>query len=141
MMTKAFVQNGAAKVYIIGRRKEKLDEAARLAPGVIVPVVGDVTSKESLCQIADRIKQETGFINLFCANSGTMPPPIGVKSTDVSVQEYAKKALEQKTEDWVTSFSTNSVSVVVSLSMRVMTRCDDHYETDITTLSSAHSHS
>ncbi len=111
MMTQAFAAGGAAKVYIIGRRKDKLDETAKLSPN-IVPLVGDVTSKESLCQIAEQIKQETGYVNLLCCNSGYMPPPIGVKSTDVSVQEYAKKALEQKTEDWVTTFSTNSVSVV-----------------------------
>ena len=113
MMTKAFAENGAAKVYIVGRRKEKLEEAAKLSSN-IVPIVGDVTSKQSLMKIADRVKQETGFINLLCCNSGSMPPPVGVKSTDVSVQEYAKKALEQKTEDWEKTFSTNSVSVVFS---------------------------
>ncbi|KAK3715830.1 hypothetical protein LTR37_006813 [Vermiconidia calcicola] len=110
MMTKAFASNGAAKIYIVGRRKEKLDEAAKLSSN-IVPLVGDITSKESLCEIADYIKKDTGYVNLLCCNSGYMPPPIGVKSTEVSVQEYAKKALEQKTEDWVNTFSTNSVSV------------------------------
>ena len=30
MMTKAFALNGASKVYIVGRRKEKLDEAAKI---------------------------------------------------------------------------------------------------------------
>lgn len=113
MMTKAFAANNAAKIYIIGRRKDKLDEAARLSPN-IVPIVGDVTSKDSLTAIADRIKQETGFVNLLCCNSGFMPPPIGVKSTDVDVKEFAKKALEQTTEDWEKTFSTNSVSVVFS---------------------------
>ena len=112
-MTKAFVKNGAAKVYIVGRRKGKLDEAAKLSPNVI-PIEGDVTCKGSLCAIAEQIKQETGFVNLLCCNSGFMPPPIGVKSTDVSIQEYAKKALEQTTEDWAKAFSTNSVSVVFS---------------------------
>ncbi|KAK5169672.1 uncharacterized protein LTR77_005650 [Saxophila tyrrhenica] len=111
MMTEAFAANGAAKVYVVGRRKEKLDETAKLSPN-IVPLVGDVTSKESLCEVAEQIKQETGFVNLLCCNSGTMPPPIGVKSTEVSVQEYARKALEQKTEDWTTTFQTNSVAVV-----------------------------
>ena len=113
MMTEAFATNGAAKVYITGRRKEKLDEAAKMSPNII-PIVGDVTSKESLCQVAAQIKHETGYINLLCANSGYMPPPIGLKSTEVSVQEYAKKVLEQKTEDWERTFSTNSVSVAFS---------------------------
>lgn len=111
MMTKAFAKNGAAKIYIVGRRQEKLNEAAKFSPN-IVPMVGDVTSKESMCKITEQIKQDTGFINLLCCNSGYMPPPIGAKSTEVSVQEYAKKALEQTTENWEKAFSTNSVAVV-----------------------------
>jgi len=110
MMTKAFVQNGAAKVYITGRRKEKLEEAAKLSSNV-TPIVGDVNSKESLLQVAEQIRRETGYINLLCANSGYMPPALGVKTTDVSIEEYASKALEQKTEDWNTTFATNSTSV------------------------------
>ena len=110
MMTKAFVNGKAAKIYIVGRRKAKLDEAAKLSPN-IVPIVGDVTSKVSMCKIADQVKNEAGFINLLCCNSGFMPPSIGANSSNVSVQEFAKKALEQKTEDWVNTFATNSVSV------------------------------
>jgi short-subunit dehydrogenase involved in D-alanine esterification of teichoic acids len=72
MMTKAFVNGKAAKVYIVGRRKQKLDEAAQLSSN-ITGIVGDVTSKESLCQIAEQIKQETGYVNLLCCNSGYMP--------------------------------------------------------------------
>ena len=85
MMTQAFASGGAAKIYIIGRRKEKLDAAAKLSP-TIIPIVGDVTSKDSLVSIAAQITQETGFVNLLCCNSGFMPPPIGVKSTDVSLR-------------------------------------------------------
>lgn len=112
-MTKAFANNGAAKVYIVGRRKEKLEEATKVSPhGNIIPIVGDVTSKESLCQVAEQIKQDSGYLNLACMNSGTMPPPMGARAGEVSLQEFAKKALEQKTEDWMQTFATNSVAVV-----------------------------
>ena len=66
MMTKAFANNGAAKVYIVGRRREKLQEAAKVSShGNIIPVVGDVTSKESLCEVAEQIKKEVGYVNLL----------------------------------------------------------------------------
>ncbi|KAL9577389.1 MAG: hypothetical protein Q9212_006393 [Teloschistes hypoglaucus] len=53
MMANALAANGAHKVYIIGRRKEVLEAAAKESPhGNIVPLVGDVTSKDSLHGIA-----------------------------------------------------------------------------------------
>ena len=111
MMTRAFATNGAAKVYIVGRRKEKLDETAALKPDVIIPIVGDVTSKESLCQVADQVEKDAGYVNLVCVNSGTMPPAIGVNSREVDVHTYRQKALEQRTEDWEETFKTNSIAV------------------------------
>lgn len=115
MMTKAFCNNGASRVYIIGRRKEKLDEAAKLAPGVVIPIVGDVTSKESLCAAAKQVREDVGFVNLLCCNSGSMPPPVGLDPTKVSLHEYQKHFLaEQKVEDWNNGFASNAVSVPFS---------------------------
>ncbi|KAF7195148.1 Short-chain dehydrogenase/reductase VdtF, partial [Pseudocercospora fuligena] len=102
MMTKAFANNGAAKVYIVGRRKEKLEEAARTASqvGNVVPIIGDVCSKASLMKVAERVKQEVGHVNLLCCNSGTCPPLIGVKSKDVSIGEFADRCLQLDPGDW-----------------------------------------
>jgi NAD(P)-dependent dehydrogenase (short-subunit alcohol dehydrogenase family) len=111
MMTKAFALNGAHKVYIIGRRKEKLEETAKLSPSNIVPIVGDVTSKESLISVAAQIKQETGYVNLVCCNSGTMPDPVAAKPADSTVAEYAQAALQLDPQDWNTTFATNSTSI------------------------------
>ncbi|KAK3638719.1 hypothetical protein LTR22_017737 [Elasticomyces elasticus] len=111
MMTQAFATGGAAKIYVVGRRKEKLDEAVKIAPEIIVPLVGDVTSKESLWQLAEQIEKETGYINLLIPNSGTMGPPVGAKTTEVSVAEYRKKCFAQNVEDWNTTFATNSTAV------------------------------
>lgn len=108
MMTKAFALNGAAKVYIVGRRKEKLDEAAKLSPhGNIIPLVGDVTSKESLIQVAEQVKQDIGHVNLVCCNSGGMPPPIPANpSLGASVSEFAQTALKQSMADWNDAFAS-----------------------------------
>lgn len=114
MMTKAFALNGAHKVYIVGRRKDKLDETAQISPSNIVPIVGDVTSKDSLVSIAEQIKQDVGYVNLLCCNSGTMPPAVAVKPANSSVAEYAQAALQLDPQDWATTFATNSSSIAFS---------------------------
>ncbi|KAK3679551.1 hypothetical protein LTR78_001112 [Recurvomyces mirabilis] len=111
MMTTAFANNGAKRVYIVGRRKEKLDETFKLAPDIIVPLVGDVTSKESLLDLVDQIKADTGFLNLLCCNSGTMPPALKAKSGTASLAEYRKAALDSEVEDWAQTFATNTTSI------------------------------
>ncbi|KAK1066514.1 hypothetical protein LTR74_007063 [Friedmanniomyces endolithicus] len=111
MMTQAFANAGAAKVYIIGRRKDKLDEAARLAPDRIIPLVGDVTSNDSLSNLTDEISHQTGYVNLLCCNSGTMEPRIGVSSADVPVAEFRKRCMALDPADWNTTFATNSTAV------------------------------
>lgn len=110
MMTKAFALNGAHKVYIVGRRKERLDEAAKLSPSNIIPVVGDVTDKSSLLSIAEQIKQETGYVNLVCCNSGIMGSPMPFKPGEVPAAEFAKAGLD-RSEDWERSFATNTTAV------------------------------
>lgn len=64
MMAQALEENGA-KVYIIGRRLEVLEKAAKTAKhGKIIPLKGDVTSKDDLQAIVDHITKEDGFINV-----------------------------------------------------------------------------
>ncbi|GIZ47887.1 hypothetical protein CKM354_001096600 [Cercospora kikuchii] len=112
MMTKAFAKNGAAKVYIVGRRKEKLEEAAREAGvnGNVIPIVGDVGSKESLSKVAEQVKNETGFVNLLVCNSGVYSPPVA-KPGNVSVEEFARLGLEQGMEQWNDCFAINTTAV------------------------------
>jgi NAD(P)-dependent dehydrogenase (short-subunit alcohol dehydrogenase family) len=74
-MTRALAFNGAKKVYIIGRRLEKLEEAAKEHDSII-PVQGDVTSKTDLQAAVDRITSEVGYVNLVIANSGIIGPPV-----------------------------------------------------------------
>jgi NAD(P)-dependent dehydrogenase (short-subunit alcohol dehydrogenase family) len=112
MMTKALAANGAKKIYIIGRRKEKLDEAAANNPKVIIPVVGDVTSKETLTSIVARIESEVGYINLLICNSGSMGPSTGVNNKQVSIAEYAKAAFAQ---DWNEMSSTLNINITAVL--------------------------
>lgn len=74
-MTRALAFNGAKKVYIIGRRLDKLEETAKEHEN-IVPIQGDVTSKADLQAAVDKITQEVGYVNLVIANSGSIGPAI-----------------------------------------------------------------
>ncbi|GAB7349232.1 hypothetical protein MBLNU459_g8395t1 [Dothideomycetes sp. NU459] len=111
MMAKALALNGAHKVYIVGRRKEVLEAAAKHSPN-IVPIVGDVTSKDSLRAIAAQVQSEVGFINLLVANSGAMGSTTGVKSDEVSVAEYAKAGMNQSWDDIQGNFAVNTTAVL-----------------------------
>ena len=74
MMAKALEANGA-RVYIVGRRVEKLKEAAAQAlHGNLIPLQGDVTSQTSLLKITAHIESREGYVNLVIANSGVMGP-------------------------------------------------------------------
>ena len=66
MITLGMIENGA-RVYAIGRHKDSLDEIVRRysgskdgkdGRGVIVPVVGDVTDKQSLMDVVKQIGEQ-----------------------------------------------------------------------------------
>ncbi|KAL5342699.1 hypothetical protein BJX70DRAFT_409684 [Aspergillus crustosus] len=75
IMARALAQNGAKKVYILGRRLDVLDKAAAEHPS-IVALQCDVTSKNGLQHAVDLIKAEVGYVNLVIANSGTIGPAV-----------------------------------------------------------------
>lgn len=89
MMAHALTSNGAAKVYIMGRRLNKLQETAEGYPN-IVPVQGDSTDKDSLKTAAEKIKKEVGYVDLLICNSGTTGPAVSIQpdASLAQVQEH-----------------------------------------------------
>lgn len=111
MMAKALATNGAAKVYILGRRKEKLDAAARECPtGNIIPMVCDVTSKPSLQAAASQITSETGYINLLIANSGVAGPLLTALPPKPTLQQFQQEAWKASMEDFTSTYNVNNTA-------------------------------
>lgn len=83
-MALTLAQNGASKVFVVGRRVDALNETASMStrPGVIIPVVADVTSKESLESAYKKVASQTEYIDLLIANSGIVGPPNSRPLTD-----------------------------------------------------------
>lgn len=73
-MAKALVSGGASTVFILGRRKDVLDCAAAEDSSHIIPIVCDITSKESLQAAVDTITKQSGHVNLLVANAGILGP-------------------------------------------------------------------
>ena len=73
MATQTLAVNGA-KVYITGRTEEKLNRVAELygkeIPGSIIPVPADITSKESIKNLADAISQRESHLSILINNAG-----------------------------------------------------------------------
>lgn len=118
-MARALDANGAARVFIVGRREEQLKQTAATGKnGKIAPLVGDVTSKESLQKIADHVSKEFNHLDVLICNSGasgprSQPPPNkdGSPATlaeirdfawNVSVEEFEQANMVNITGVWYT---------------------------------------
>ncbi|CAA7258827.1 unnamed protein product [Cyclocybe aegerita] len=71
MMATALETNGAT-VYIVGRRMDVLEKAAKENSKYdkIIPVEGDITKRESLLSIVEVVRARHGYIDLLINNAG-----------------------------------------------------------------------
>ncbi|KAI0408567.1 short chain dehydrogenase [Xylaria palmicola] len=107
-MAKALANAGAKKVYILARRKELLDEAAKSHES-LHPLVCDVGSKESLQAAVDAITAESGYVNLVVANSGVVGPASRYHP-DLSISELRQKLFDDVSMDDFTHTSHINVT-------------------------------
>ncbi|KAA8642770.1 hypothetical protein EYZ11_002948 [Aspergillus tanneri] len=114
MMARGLAENGASKVYIMGRRESKLKEAAALHPSII-PLVGDVTSKESLQAAAARVQQETGYINLLIANAGMSGPMLDKLRARHSLAEFVDYAWKTPMEEFSEVYNMNCTATYYTI--------------------------
>lgn len=115
MMAKALADAGAARVYIVGRRVDVLQQAASSIgsrPGVIVPLYCDVTSKISLESIVSVVETDVGYLNLLVCNAGVggpqVKPPVPGQTT---LEEWRDAQMAGDFDDWNNTFKVNSTSV------------------------------
>ncbi|KAF2463986.1 short-chain dehydrogenase/reductase [Lindgomyces ingoldianus] len=111
MLAKALESNGAT-VYIIGRREEVLKKAAEEAKhGNIIPLQGDVTSREDLDRIVSIIALKTGFVNVVIANSGIIGPTPKGLSPNPNISEFRSFLWNWKEEEFTQTYAVNDTAV------------------------------
>ncbi|KAJ5593465.1 hypothetical protein N7537_010369 [Penicillium hordei] len=104
MATQALAVNGA-KVYITDRTKEKLDRVAELyskdIPGQIIPISADVTSKQFIQKLVDKISTEESKLHILINNAGISSPtqntdPAGPKTLQEELFNNQSTAQERE---------------------------------------------
>lgn len=130
MLTRTLEANGA-KVYITGRRLEKLQEAAALAtnPGNIVPIQGSTTCHDDLQRVVDQITKETGYIDVLINNAGmttfdSSPNAHPMPTAESSVSEVRDYFFNHRPDSvWKDTLDTN-VCAVFTTSMAFLELLD-----------------
>lgn len=116
MAAQALAANGA-KVYICGRTPEKLQTATDAheyqAPGQIIPITGDVSSKVGIKALSDEIESREDCLCLLVNNAG-------ISNTSTKTSE-ARSASEMRTllfdsgdskvDEWDSVFRANVTSM------------------------------
>ncbi|KAF2100134.1 NAD(P)-binding protein [Rhizodiscina lignyota] len=109
----ALAVNGV-KVYITGRRVEKLKDAEMQHPsgGSITGLQMDVTSKESIREVVKFIESKEKFINLLINNAGVSSVNYGAKGMPKGdVRAISEEMMNnQDFEDWTWIYKVNVAS-------------------------------
>ncbi len=71
---KTFLERGAARVYITGRRPAELEKASASLGSRAVAVQGDVTNPADLDRLYDNVKEKDGHVDIVFANAGFAKP-------------------------------------------------------------------
>jgi NAD(P)-dependent dehydrogenase (short-subunit alcohol dehydrogenase family) len=117
MITQALAVNGA-KVYIVGRTKEKLDAVAKqyngddVVDGEIIPLQGDVSNKESIARLYDEISKREKCLCILVNNAGVDGATF---QQEAQSPEEAKKNLfdakDATFEEWESLYRTNVAQI------------------------------
>ncbi|KAF4971993.1 hypothetical protein FSARC_1323 [Fusarium sarcochroum] len=111
-IAQALESNGAT-VYIIGRRKEALENAAKTAKhGNIHPIQGDITSKPDLERAVSQIQDAHGYVNVVVANAGITGPSLAKLPQNPTVKEYRDYVWNWNSDELSETFTVNTVGVL-----------------------------
>lgn len=119
----ALHQNGASKIYIIGRRKNVLEDAiaklesspsAPKSSNVLSAIAADVTDLSSIEQAVAHISKETGYVDVLINNAGVLGPKSGQPIHDAQSIEAVRDAMimDMDSNSWSQTFEINTKAVV-----------------------------
>jgi len=111
MMTIALAENGAHKIYIIGRREGPLNELAAKFPNIVIPMRGDITSQSDLGAISSQIRSEVGYINVLIANAGMTGPMLKDLKPRHTLSDFVEHAWNTPMHEFSETYTLNCTAL------------------------------
>ncbi|KAF2018862.1 WD40 repeat-like protein [Aaosphaeria arxii CBS 175.79] len=118
----ALLQNGASKIYLLGRRKNVLDDAINTlqsspsapedAASKLTAIQADVANQDSVSAAAAQIKKEVGFVDVLLNNAGVIGPKNAAAINQADSIEQLQAAFLDGYDEWGTTFAVNTQSLV-----------------------------
>lgn len=125
MIAQSFANNGA-KVYIVGRRQEALQNAINkwgqsLAHpnGKLIPLTADITDKDSIEALAKRIGEKEQKIDVLVNNAGISLGTSNVEAGKESAEALQRELWKEKQDNWEAVYQTNVIGSVHSTTLRI----------------------
>ncbi|EKM61520.1 uncharacterized protein PHACADRAFT_112207 [Phanerochaete carnosa HHB-10118-sp] len=115
MIAQAFANNGA-RVYIVGRREEALENAVKTwgknlehPKGQLIPISADITDKDSIETLVNDIGNKEKKLDVLVNNAGVSLGTSSVEKGQESAEALKVELWKEKWEDWETIFKTNVI--------------------------------
>ncbi len=115
MATQALAVNGA-KVYIVGRTKEKLEKVAETygkdVEGEIIALPADVNSKDEIARLVKEIESREKCLCVLINNAGISSSSVTAESETAREMKQNLFDTEKATyDDWTDVYRTNVASI------------------------------
>jgi NAD(P)-dependent dehydrogenase (short-subunit alcohol dehydrogenase family) len=118
MIAQAFANNGA-RVYIVGRRADALQNAVENwgkflehPKGQLIPLTADITDKASIENLAKEIGSREKKLDVLVNNAGVSLGTSSVEKGQESAEALRDELWKESWEDWETVFKTNVIGWV-----------------------------
>lgn len=99
-------------MYLLGRRKQNLEDAAKsINPDIVRPVQCDVSDPSSIDAAVKQIEKESSHIDVLINNAGVLGPDHKGIDKAQSIQEL-QEIMKRDWSGWDTSFQINTAAIV-----------------------------
>jgi len=116
-IAEGLAEAGCARVYIVGRRENALHSIASKSPSILLPLVGDVSTKTGCLNIAEefaRREKETGVTDVsldILVNNAGIALREGFWASGSTPEQIRDALLQANDEDWSKEFAVNTASL------------------------------